>query len=67
MTDPWSRHERAVTHHRKADLPFKVCAVCGRPFAWRKKWATVWEQVRYCSERCRRSRQATPTPHALKR
>lgn len=39
---------------RKGDLPTKPCAACGRPFAWRKKWATVWEQVRFCSERCRR-------------
>ena len=38
---------------RKADLPTKTCAACGRPFAWRKKWAKVWEQVRYCSDRCR--------------
>ncbi len=39
---------------RKGDLPMKVCATCGRPFAWRRKWARVWEEVRYCSERCRR-------------
>ncbi|MGC9387341.1 MAG: DUF2256 domain-containing protein [Hydrogenovibrio sp.] len=30
--------------------------VCGRPFVWRKKWRKDWEQVRYCSERCRRQR-----------
>ncbi|WP_456306112.1 DUF2256 domain-containing protein [Komagataeibacter oboediens] len=24
---------------RKADLPSKPYAACGRPFAWRKKWA----------------------------
>ncbi|RQW81139.1 MAG: DUF2256 domain-containing protein [Methylococcus sp.] len=42
----------------KADLPTKVCAVCGRPFTWRRKWRAVWEQVRYCSERCRRARSA---------
>lgn len=41
---------------KKADLPQKVCASCGRPFTWRKKWAAVWEEVRYCSQRCRRSR-----------
>ncbi len=41
---------------RKADLPSKVCPVCGRPFAWRKKWARVWGEVIYCSERCRRDR-----------
>ena len=39
---------------KKADLPEKPCAACGRPFTWRKKWAKVWEEVRYCSERCKR-------------
>ncbi len=38
---------------KKADLPQKVCPVCGRPFAWRKAWAKDWEQVIYCSDRCR--------------
>ncbi|WP_207919188.1 MULTISPECIES: DUF2256 domain-containing protein [Methylobacterium] len=38
---------------RKGDLPTKPCAQCGRPFAWRKKWERVWEEVRYCSDRCR--------------
>ena len=31
----------------------KVCAVCGRSITWRKKWERDWENVRYCSERCR--------------
>ncbi|THF87996.1 DUF2256 domain-containing protein [Deinococcus sp. KSM4-11] len=31
----------------------KVCAVCGRPFTWRKKWERDWEHVKYCSDRCR--------------
>jgi len=38
---------------RKSDLPEKTCAVCGRPFTWRKKWEKVWNEVKYCSERCR--------------
>ncbi|GAA4010713.1 DUF2256 domain-containing protein [Sphingomonas swuensis] len=38
---------------KKADLPSKTCASCGLPFTWRKKWARDWEQVRYCSDRCR--------------
>ena len=41
---------------RKGDLPTKTCATCGRPFAWRKKWADNRDDVRYCSERCRRNR-----------
>jgi hypothetical protein len=31
----------------------KSCAVCGRTITWRKKWERDWENVRYCSERCR--------------
>ncbi|MDT0630280.1 DUF2256 domain-containing protein [Rubrivirga litoralis] len=42
--------------HHKPTLPTKTCAVCGRPFAWRRKWARDWESVRYCSERCRRAK-----------
>ncbi|WP_082109209.1 DUF2256 domain-containing protein [Azospirillum thiophilum] len=38
---------------RKADLPAKTCPVCNRPFTWRKKWERVWDQVKYCSDRCR--------------
>ena len=36
---------------RKADLPTKICATCGRPFAWRRKWARDWDEVKYCSDR----------------
>lgn len=41
--------------HRKPHLPSKQCPVCAQPFAWRKKWARDWHNVRYCSERCRRA------------
>ncbi|MCP9625839.1 DUF2256 domain-containing protein [Rhodopseudomonas palustris] len=37
----------------KSDLPQKTCAACGRPFAWRKKWARDWGEVKTCSERCK--------------
>jgi hypothetical protein len=40
----------------KRDLPVKTCPVCQRPFVWRKKWERCWEEVRYCSEKCRRRR-----------
>ncbi|MEO0405805.1 MAG: DUF2256 domain-containing protein [Cyanobacteria bacterium P01_A01_bin.135] len=40
----------------KADLPTKICPVCQRPFTWRKKWKDCWDEVKYCSERCRRRR-----------
>ena len=37
----------------KSTLPQKPCAACGRPMTWRKKWERNWEQVKYCSDRCR--------------
>ncbi|HCD26754.1 MAG TPA: DUF2256 domain-containing protein [Gammaproteobacteria bacterium] len=43
---------------KKQNLPSKVCPVCSRPFDWRKKWRRDWDAVKYCSERCRRSRSA---------
>ena len=43
----------------KADLPQKICAACGRPFAWRRKWARDWDEVRYCSDRCRAAGRGT--------
>jgi hypothetical protein len=38
---------------KKSDLPTKICPVCQRPFTWRKKWAKDWENVKYCSDKCR--------------
>ena len=45
---------------KKSDLPTKTCVVCGRPFTWRKKWADCWEEVKYCSQRCRRQKNRLP-------
>jgi hypothetical protein len=42
----------------KQSLPSKPCAVCGRPMSWRKAWAKNWEQVRYCSDACRKAKGA---------
>ncbi|MFZ8910994.1 MAG: DUF3253 domain-containing protein [Candidatus Nanopelagicales bacterium] len=40
----------------------KTCARCGRTMEWRKSWARNWDQVRYCSDACRRRRvSATDT------
>ncbi len=37
----------------KSYLPQKPCAVCGRNMSWRKAWERCWDEVRYCSDRCR--------------
>lgn len=38
---------------KKENLPTKTCVNCNRPFSWRKKWAKVWNDVKYCSDKCR--------------
>ena len=47
-----------------AALPSKPCVVCGRTITWRKKWERNWEEVKYCSDACRRHR-VTDTDIAL--
>lgn len=34
------------------DRSEKICRTCGRRFGWRRKWADVWGEVRYCSKSC---------------
>ena len=41
---------------KKRDLPEKECIVCNLPFKWRKRWRNNWNNVIYCSERCRRKK-----------
>ncbi|OLY93642.1 DUF2256 domain-containing protein [Cnuella takakiae] len=45
----------------KQHLPSKTCPVCNRPFQWRKKWQKVWDEVTYCSEKCKRNKKKTTT------
>jgi hypothetical protein len=40
---------------KKSDLPSKICVTCDKPFTWRKKWEKVWDEVKYCSDKCRMS------------
>jgi len=36
------------------DVAEKTCASCGRRIEWRKKWADNWDEVKYCSDACRK-------------
>ena len=58
----WAPARHVGVMQRKGDLPTKICVVCGRPFTWRRKWARVWDEVRYCSEACRRRKAAGAVP-----
>jgi hypothetical protein len=50
---PCAANTALMKTRKKSDFPTKQCAVCLLPFTWRKKWARDWDQVKYCSERCR--------------
>ena len=45
---------------RKSDLPQKTCQACGPPFPCRSKWEKVWDEVKYCSDRCRKEARTRP-------
>ena len=47
MPDKLRKPERETPHKAK------ICQTCGRTFEWRKKWASDWDVVRYCSDSCR--------------
>ena len=38
--------------------------LCGRTITWRKKWERSWDDVKYCSEACRRQK-LRPVDHDL--
>ena len=38
---------------KKVNLPSRICVVCKKKFSWRKKWENNWDNVKYCSKRCR--------------
>ncbi|WP_340202901.1 DUF2256 domain-containing protein [Ascidiimonas sp. W6] len=45
---------------KKQHLPQKICITCGLPFTWRKKWEKNWENIKYCSEKCRKNKIKQP-------
>ncbi len=38
----------------KSSMESKSCQWCFRPFEWRKKWELVWDQVKFCSDSCKK-------------
>ena len=40
--------------HNKVNLPEKICVKCDRSFTWRKKWERDWDNVKFCSLKCKK-------------
>lgn len=49
----------------RTPLPTKACARCGREMTWRRSWAATWDEVRWCSDACRRAGTPTGSDAAL--
>jgi len=51
---------------KKSNLPEKICQTCQRTFSWRKKWEKVWDEVKYCSDRCRGNRNTVDLDRVIR-
>ena len=49
---------RGGFYRNKAALPSKPCVACGLAMSWRRRWAKNWDDVKYCSNACRRNKAA---------
>ncbi len=38
------------------NLESKICQSCGRKIEYRKKWEKVWDQIKYCSNECKKNK-----------
>ncbi|MAJ84721.1 MAG: DUF2256 domain-containing protein [Gammaproteobacteria bacterium] len=45
--------------HKKLNLQSKECKFCKRSFAWRKKWKRAWDEVQFCSDKCKSESKKT--------
>ena len=46
--------DKKKINKKKGQLPTKICEQCNRPMEWRKSWEKNWEEVKFCSDKCRR-------------
>jgi hypothetical protein len=51
-----SANGRAAMSGEASSRTERYCDSCGRRMVWRKAWAAVWPEVRWCSDGCRRRR-----------
>ena len=47
----------SVFKGNKQELPSKPCEACGRPMTWRRHWVHSWDEVKFCSDACRKARR----------
>jgi hypothetical protein len=53
-----SHGTKKVYEMKRANLPAKLCTVCGDMIAKTRRVAREWERIQYCSAVCRRMASA---------
>ncbi len=51
---PKSENKIQITEPKVKVTLIKKYPKCQKDFEWRKRWKKDWENITYCSERCRR-------------
>ena len=60
MVDNGQDSSKLPKKYTKSNLPVKICEQCNRPMEWRKSWAKNWDEVKYCSDKCRKLKKKNP-------
>ncbi len=47
---------------KKSELAIKYCKFCLKSFNWRKKWKRDWDNIIFCSKRCKREWKSKSHP-----
>ncbi|WP_189643613.1 DUF2256 domain-containing protein [Deinococcus piscis] len=57
------KHVNGKATQLPSERASKVCPVYGLPFSWRRRWERDWDNVRYCSDRCRAAKGQAGQAH----
>jgi hypothetical protein len=59
---PWIRHNWGLIsdgqNAQKIRFTDETMLHLWPPFTWRKKWEKTWDEVRFCSQKCRSQKNA---------
>ena len=47
---------------RGVQKEFKICQACERPMVWRKAWERCWDEVKFCSDKCKKTARSKNKP-----
>jgi len=61
---PKARRKGCAAEERRE---MKLCVICGRTITWRSKFKSNWDQVKFCSKRCRSNKKMRPLDRSFEK